>query len=204
MSKKSSIIIAAIVTLFSFVTITWLSCTKPANGPSCSGVVCENAGYCVLDTVNKNGTKVLTPQCACPAGYEGPTCATASVAKYLGTWDITEHVTWSTQPLDNGKDTVYEVLLAKTATNTTFFMNNFFNNANYNDIICDIDSMNTSNFTIDTLSDFHELYAHYQVKWGVGSISGNTINASMFIRFLDATTNWQEDSVTLVLTPHQF
>jgi hypothetical protein len=201
MSKKSSIIITAIVTLVSFFTITWLSCSKPSKNPSCNGVVCENGGRCAMDSILGK----LEPQCICPAGFEGPFCATVEVNKYIGTWDIKQHIDWSDSVKTIGTDTTYSVDLAKTATNTTFFINNFFNNANYNNIICDIDSANSSYFTIDTLSDFHEFYDHYQIKSGYGQIYANdSIIGHMFIRFLTGTTNWHQDSVTIRLYPHHF
>ena len=197
MSKKSSIIITAIVTLVSFFTITWLSCKKPSYPYSCNNLVCLNGANCYTDSVN-------IPHCACPSGYEGPTCATASVNKFLGTWDLKQRVSWSDSANNIGSEASYEVLLSKTATTTTFFMNNFFNNSNYNNIICNIDSTYTYNFAIDTLSDMYELYDHYQIKWGAGYISNNTINGSMLIRFKNATSNWQRDSIYFVLTPHTF
>ncbi len=200
MNKKSSIIITAIVTLISIFTLTWLSCSKPSQPNSCYGVICENGGYCSMDTVKAN---TLGAVCTCPAGFEGPTCATISVDKYLGTWDLKQHIFWSDSANYIGTNSNYSVILEKTATNTTFFINNFFNNPYYNNIICDIDSGNSFRFNIDTLSDFHEYYDHYQVKWGRGTISGNTINDTLFIRFKNGTSNWQQDSLTFQLTPHQ-
>ena len=199
MSKKSSIIVTAIVSLVCFFTVTWLSCGKVSQPYSCIGVVCENGGYCYLDSTYHK------PYCSCPAGFEGPTCAIVSVNKYLGTWDIKQHVWWSDSSAYTGQISNYSVVLQKTATNTTFFIDNFFNNSYYNNIICDIDSPNSYKFVIDTLSDFHEYYNHFQVKWGYGTIYGiDSINATLFIRFKNGTSNWQQDSLTFHLTPHQF
>ena len=196
MSKKSSIIIVAIVTIFSFFTIAWLSCSKPAQPYSCNGIVCENGGYCYQDTLSPH-----MPHCACPSGFEGPFCATISAAKFLGTWDIREHIDWSDSAAYIGRDSIYSVLLQKTATNTTFFLNNFFNNPNYNNIICNVDSATSSHFTIDTLSDFHEHFDHYQILSGYGDIyNGDSIIAHLSLRFLTGTVNWHQDSVTIHLT----
>lgn len=200
MSKKSSIIIAAAATIFSFFTIAWLSCNKPKQPYSCDWTVCENGGYCYQDTLSPH-----IPHCACPSGFEGPTCAIISVAKYIGTWDLREHIDWSDSAKYIGRDSSYTVLLEKTATNTTFFINNFFNDPYYDNIICNIDTLHTSHFTIDTLSNFHMFYDHYKINWGYGDIYANdSIIAHMFIRFKNKTSNWERDSVTIRLAPHHF
>jgi hypothetical protein len=198
MSKKSSIIITAIITLFSFFTIAWLSCSKPADRLSCDGIVCENGGYCYQDVA-----KPHIPHCACPSGYEGPYCATASAAKYIGRWDIKQHIEWSDSVNYIGKDSSYLVDLVNTSTPTTFFINNFFNDVYYNSIICNIDSAHTSNFIIDTLSNFNMFYDRFKIMSGYGTIDNtSTIVAHMNIKFRNKTYNWQQDSITFTLHPH--
>jgi len=200
MSRKSSVVIVAIAAILSFFTIGWLSCKKPGQPHSCDNIVCENGGYCYQDTLLTS-----SPRCACPSGYEGYNCATVSVNKYIGTWDMKEHVDWSDTVAFIGRDSSYFVELNTTSTPTTFFIDNFFNNPFYNNIICNLDSTHTDNFTMDTLSNFHMYYNHYKIKWGEGTIYGHdSIVGHVLLRFLTATSNWHLDSVTFHLVPHKF
>ena len=219
-SKKSSVIIAAILALccvFSAVYIS--SCTKPSKGPSCDNYACENGGYCSVDTFYSNtfyplsngtrcdcpGSGVPTVHCNCPSGFEGPNCASAVVAKYARTWDVTQTVIGSDTVSKVGTSTTYEAFLLQSATPTTFFINNICDSNNYNDIVCTIDSTNSSLFVIDTLSAFHMFYQHFKfTQAGSGSISSNdsTITATIWVRHLNYNVNWQNDTLQLVMTPH--
>ena len=201
-SKKSSLIIAAIVTIFSFTTITWLSCSKPGKSlNSCENYVCENGGYCSVDTVNQ----AYTPGCICPTGYEGANCATASVQKFLGTWDMVQTDTGSDSAASVGVVLKYTVNIYPTATSTTFFIGNLSNNPYYANILCTIDSVpNTSIFFLDTISATRMLYDHYQLLYGSGMISNGSMSGSFATRHLSPTSNWVHDTFTIVMTPHQF
>jgi hypothetical protein len=90
MSKKSSILVAAVVTVFSFFMITWLSCNKPSQPYSCDGIVCINGGHCYQDTLPPH-----KPHCACPSGFEGTNCSTPSVNKFLGPTLLSLLITFS-------------------------------------------------------------------------------------------------------------
>ncbi|MES2701225.1 MAG: calcium-binding EGF-like domain-containing protein [Bacteroidota bacterium] len=194
LSKKRGLVIATVIAFLSFISVTYFSCTKPGNDPrTCSGVYCENGGYCNLGT------------CICPSGFEGKYCATASVAKYVGTWDLTQEVIGSDSMNDIGKDSSYIVFLKKTATPTTFFVNNFFGNANYNNLVCTIDSANTATFRVDTLTPFHMLYNYVHIYDGAhGDITDNKITMHLRVRHLTETVNWQLDTLLITMKPHKF
>lgn len=63
-----------LLTTFAFFSIgsmtLYISCEKDA----CSAVQCQNGGNCVSGI------------CQCPTGYEGTSCQTLSVNRYLGTY----------------------------------------------------------------------------------------------------------------------
>src|ERR1035437_5617075 len=105
--KRGSKFIAATVTFISIITVAWLSCTKVgANLQTCNGIICENGGYCHVDTFTKK------PVCLCPSGYEGSNCATVSVDKYIGTWDMMQVITGS-DSIGFKNDTVHYIVLLK-------------------------------------------------------------------------------------------
>ena len=204
-NKKSSVFIAAIVALLCFLSVVYVSsCTKAGNGATCEGVVCENGGYCLTDTVTTNGNKQLTSHCVCPSGFEGANCATVSANKYLGSWSVVQTVIGSDSAKTIGTDSLYSVLLYASATPTTFMIYNLCGDKNYNDIICSIDSINTSNFTIDSLSAFHMIFDHFKLTQNASGVivSGTSITITkLCIRRLNYNVNWQNDTLSLVMKP---
>lgn len=198
-SKRNSIVLWAVAAVFSFLTVVYVSCSKPGKIESCNGAICENGGYCHMDTLTKK------PKCVCPTGFEGTTCASAVVSKYIGNWNNKQTIVGSDSTEHNGEVSNYVIFLKKSATPTTFLIDNFFNNSFYNGIVCTIDSNDSRHFIIDTLSTFHMVYDHFTMMWGDGHIAANdsAIDAYFCIRFKNQTTNWQVDTVTLHLTPHQ-
>ncbi len=68
------IALSALMTVGTFSTVVYTSCTKDA----CKGVTCQNGGTC------DGGT------CVCPTGYEGSSCETASREKILKTWTASD------------------------------------------------------------------------------------------------------------------
>lgn len=195
-NKKSSLIIAAIATLFCILSVAWFSCNKNATLQRCEGVICENGGYCSYDTATK------VPQCVCPTGFEGASCATASRAKYLGAWYLRQIVIGSDTASYVGDTNIYVVFLDSTATPTTFFINNFANNPLYNQILCSIDSTNTYNFAIDTISAVSMVFNNYKLTFGYGSLSlKDTITGEFGVRHLTPTNNWVDDTVSIMLWP---
>ncbi len=201
-NKKSSVIIAAIVALFCFVSAVYISsCTKPGKETNCDYVVCQNGGYCHVDSINKK----LTPHCICPTGYEGGTCATASVTKFLGSWDVKQVVIGSDSLDIVGKDSLYSVLLYASGTPTTFMIYNLCGDAYYNDIICTIDSINTNKFVIDTLSSFHMIFNFFKLTQNAtGTIIPNTsITTTLYVKRLNYNVNWEHDTLSIFMTPHK-
>ena len=208
LSKKSGVIIATIVALFCFISVVYISsCTKPGKGPTCDNVHCENGGYCSVDT-SFNGTRYnpALVHCNCPSGFEGPNCATVSAAKFLGTWDVKQTIIGSDSVKLVGYDTTYTVLLEATPTPTTFMIVNLCGDITYNDVVCSIDSGNTSYFTIDSNSAFHMIFDHFKLTHNSrGAIAANdsSISATLFTRHLNYNVNWQNDTLQLLLTPHR-
>lgn len=198
--RKSSLFIAAILSLVSFITITWLSCSKGDGSlQRCEGVICENGGYCHMDTVTKK------PKCICPTGYEGANCATGSISKYIGTWDMTQIITGSDTSGFINDTSKFEVFVKRTATPTTFFIDNFADNKYYNEIVCTLDSANSFVFSIDTLSAYHMLFDNYKLTFGYGYITYNdsAIVGTFGVRHLTATSNWVNDTVQIRMYPHK-
>ncbi len=221
-SKKSSVIIAAILALCCVLSTVYLSCSKPKKGATCDDYRCQNGGYCSVDTFYKNvfyphdynsspihcncdTGGILLPHCNCPSGYEGTYCESAFITKYLREWDVTQTVISSDSAATVGRVTKYSAFLLQSGTPTTFFINNICDSSNYNNIICTIDSTNSRNFVIDTLSAFHMFYQHFKfTQEGIGTISADdsTITATLWTRHLNYNVNWQNDVLKLVMKPH--
>jgi len=200
--KKRGIIIAALVSLFSFITVAYISCTRPVDtGHKCNGFICENGGYCYIDSTTQK------PRCVCPIGFEGSDCATPSVNKYIGTWDLTQKIIKSDSVVGpNDSISHYVVTLVQSPTPTTFIINNLAGNPFYSQIICTLDSMNSYHFFIDTVSDFHMLYDDYRILVGSGNISSNDslITATMAIRHLQPSLNWNNETLNIYMTQHKY
>lgn len=193
LTRKGSVFIAAMAAIFSLLSIVYVSCTKVGSAPACNGVICQNGGYC------KSG------HCKCPAGYEGSTCGTLSVKRYFGTWNVHQTCIGSDSSSVVGKDSFYTVFLSQTATPTTFFMDNFLGNPNYNNLICTIDTLNPRHFVVDTSRDFHMWYEYVTVKAGShGDLATDdtTIDVYLVLRRLSPTHNWRNDTMSLIITPH--
>ncbi len=74
MKSIRNIAFSALLTFGAFGAITYTSCNKD----ECKDVVCQNGGTC-----NEGN-------CDCPTGYEGTSCETKSVTKFVGTWAVSE------------------------------------------------------------------------------------------------------------------
>ncbi len=205
--KKGNRLIAAAFTLVCVIGIIWGSCTKPgANLNTCNYYICQNGGYCSMDTFTK---KV---RCFCPVGYEGSNCAVRTVDRYVGTWNMMQVLTGSdSMKYDTGYHKIidtsyYVVMLKKSATPTTFFIDNFSANPYYNNIICSIDTGIKSHFIIDTFSSYHLMWDNYHLVAGQGNILNNDsmIRADLITRHLSPTSNWVNDTFAMFLTRHTF
>ena len=195
LTRKGSLLIAAMAAIVSLFSVVYVSCTKVGDRPACNGLICQNSGYC------KNG------RCKCPAGYEGTTCGTKSVARYYGTWDVHQTTVGSDSASVIGIDSSYTVFLQATATPTTFFIDNFLGNASYNDLLCTMDTLNTHWFGLDSLRDFNMWYEHVYIRPGSAGIladNDSIINAQVIIRRLSASFNWRIDTLQMVMTKHHF
>lgn len=200
-NKKSSVIIAAIVGLFCIMSVVYISsCSKPGIPVSCDGIVCDNGGFCLVNTINKTSA----PECICPAGFEGSNCATASVTKYLGTWSVVQKTIGSDSAKSVGTDSLYNVTIEQSATPTTFMIYNLCGDQNYNDVVCTIDSTNTNSFIIDSTSAFHMIFDHFKLTQNSNGliVPGTSITTILYTRHLDANVNWIHDTFSIVMRPN--
>ena len=201
---KKSVIRIALNAIFIFLYIVYASsCTKPAPGKfSCEGVMCLNGGYCD------------SARCTCPVGYEGANCSVSSVAKYIGTWDVRQIIIGSDSMNHVHDTTHFQAFLKISSTPTSFFFDNFNGDANYNQVVCSIDTPvlnipvldNTNRFTIETISGYSMHYGNYQLQVGGGSIIFSTadteINGQYIVRHTNSTVNWEIDTVAFMMKPH--
>jgi hypothetical protein len=82
--------------------LSFNSCTTDA----CKDVVCQNAGVC------EDGT------CVCAVGYEGTNCQTLVRAKYLGSYNVNETCSASTD--------TYAITIAAGATDGSVTISNIY------------------------------------------------------------------------------
>ena len=192
-SKKSGLVISALAVLSFIFSVAYMSsCTKPIKDfpYSCNNVICNNGGRCD------------SAKCVCPVGYAGPHCDTLIVQKYYGHWKVKSTVVGSDSSNIVGKDTNYMLEIAPTATPTTFFVYNFDKNPYYSEIVCVVDSDKNWEFSFDTTRAVNMLYDHYRIRkgsYGVYDKITNTINCKVFIRRLNSTVNWQNDTLAINL-----
>ncbi len=196
-SNRKTNLFTTLVAFLCFLAVVTMSCKRTDGFIGCEGVVCQNGGVCHVDTLSPS--KKTGPVCHCPTGWEGTDCGAESRVKFYGTWNTEQTIFYSDSPGYVKQVSNYYLSLVASGTPTTFLINNFFNDPYYNKIICMLDSTNSSNFNIDTLSNFEMNYDHYHILWGEGYINNaqNYIVARMAIRFKNKTNNWQIDSVSL-------
>ncbi|MCW3122936.1 MAG: hypothetical protein JWQ38_2428 [Flavipsychrobacter sp.] len=195
-SKKNNVIVATVLAIFSFVAVIYMSCNKPGkDNTKCKNVVCRNGGHC-------NDSS----DCVCPVGYEDTVCGTETVAKYISNWGVKQTIMYSDSIGYKGTDSFYTVALARTATPTTFFITKFNNNDYYSNIVCTLDSINSNHFRIDTISAYQMIYFSYQILSGQGELNAtrDTITANYVTRYRNHTSNWQVDSVRLIMAKHDY
>ncbi|WP_345081096.1 hypothetical protein [Nemorincola caseinilytica] len=166
------------------------SCTRPIpDDPwACNYVYCKNDGRCD------------SARCKCPVGYEGTDCGIAVTDKYIAHWRM-HTVVWASDSANYvGAEKFYNIELATSASNTTFFLNNLDNNSYYNHIICRIDSLDNTHFKFDSTSSLNMYYDRYRIRGGWGNIysrysANDSLMGTLYIQRLNSTVNWQHDTV---------
>jgi len=193
---------AAAITVCAFLSVTYLSCQKTGTALACDGVACQNGGYC------------LSGQCMCPSGYEDSACSSAVATKYIGRWSVLQYVLKSDSGKADGLRENYSVDLRNAATPTAFFIYNFLNNNEYNQVVCAINPDNSYTFTIDTETNAAMRFAPIHFWGAQGSIklghfpsgafhpSLDTINTQFAYQYINSTGNWQTDTLVWVLYNH--
>jgi hypothetical protein len=188
-SKKSGLVITIVGVLSFLLSVTYISsCTKPLedNPWSCNYVFCDNGGTCD------------SGRCLCPIGYEGSDCSKKSVAKFYGRWRVTATNIGSDTARLIGKDSVYDIEFKESASLTTFFIYNFNNNSNYNNVLCRVDSINKNDFAIDTTMAQNMFYDNYRIRGGFGFLyKDDSVDATVYIRSINSNVNWQNDTFRL-------
>ena len=195
LTKKSRIVIAALGSIFCFLSAVYVSCTKPGPKPSCNGVVCKNGGYC-----NRGA-------CTCSVGWEGTDCGIESIARYIGTWDVDQRIIGSDSPAVIGRSKTYQSFHYKTATPTTFFIHDFLGNPTYNELLCVLDSADHNNFVLDSVRDQNMIFGTVYIRPGSkGSYDPATqkIHANFIVRHLTPTHNWEIDTYQIDMRRHIF
>jgi len=119
-----NIVVAAFITLGTFATVVYTSCTRD----HCNNVACLNGGSC--DGGN----------CTCPAGYEGLRCETYSRDKYVGNYNGSDSCTIY-------GDNQYPLHFFAVTTNPVeMTLKNILNNAN-DSALCTMRSVDSFTFT---------------------------------------------------------
>lgn len=194
-SKKSGLVSTCFGVLsFLLAVISMSSCVHqiPDDPWACNYVYCQNGGRCD------------SAKCKCPTGYEGKDCSIATTDKYIGTWKM-HTIVWGSDSAEYvGAVKYYFLELASSASNTTFFMHNFDDNPYYNHIICRIDSNDNNHFKFDSTMPTNMFYDHYRIRGGWANIynkdmivngARDSIAGLIYIRRLNATVNWQNDTL---------
>ena len=174
------------------LAFAYQSCVKPGGPRLCNNVECLNGSYC------------LKGQCMCPAGYEGTNCATPAVDKFIGAWRVRQVVTGSDSFKVKGKDTTYTIQINRTTTPTTFFIDNFLGDPQFNSIVGIIDSTYKYSFCLDTARDLNMWYKNINIRFGSGGefvSSPKSIWASVILRYINYNHNWQVDTLRMDMTP---
>ena len=221
-NKKNRTLIKVAIVILSFAAISYFSCTKVGKAPICNGVKCFNGAFCNdsfanaqylaqskdKDTLNPSYVYRDSPngKCMCPVGYEGKYCEKAKISKYFGTWYVKQVYIGSDSATYVGKDSLYSIVIDTTNTPTTFYIQNFMGNLNYNKIICTMDSANSYTFVIDTMSSVQMWFAPSDFHGGKGYIApdGSTIFATFSIKMTDATHNWKQDTFNVYMQKMPF
>ena len=206
-ARKNEIVTVIVVATIYALFAVYMSCSKPGGAPLCRNVVCNNGGYC--DKGN----------CSCAFGYEGLHCDSAFAMKFAGAWDTWQTTIGSDSVREKGTEISYISYLKLTATPTTFFINNFMGNASYNQLVCVIDSANTTHFVLDSTRGHGMIYDNVFVmpdskgmiyltdpnKYHLSNIVQLPylrIQAQFIVRKLTTTHNWRTDTLSLIMTPH--
>ena len=93
----------------------------------------------------------------------------------------------------------FSMELKPSATLSTFFIYNFDNNPNYNNVLCRIDSVDHDKFTIDTSAAQNMYYDIYMIKKGGGNIAADSITGMLYTRRITSTFNWRSDTFKIIM-----
>lgn len=123
-------ILTGITAVFCVLSFLFVACKDKTSDPQpnkCTGVVCENGGWCQAGT------------CACPRGFEGSKCQDKWNRRYVGKWEFEEKVLHSSKA-DNVGDSIKYVATIKEKDNNPvrFFIDDFMGNAAYDNVSCEI------------------------------------------------------------------
>jgi len=188
--KKSynKILLTALVTIFAFVSVTYVSCIKKtANPASCDYHACENGGICYRAT------------CNCPAGYDSTYCNTRWIDKYPGKWSVSEKVTGSNFPWIKGTDSTYVIKVRKGGTLTSLLVDSFLNNTYYHDIPLQITTSSTISFSPYYCP--YNVNPAFSIKSGTGALDATkTKITGTYYRVLQAPLGEQRDTVDYTMT----
>jgi hypothetical protein len=188
--KKSynKILLTAIVTVFAFISVTYVSCIKYTKNPlSCDYHACQNGGICYHAV------------CNCPAGYDSTYCNTMWSDKYPGLWTVSEVVTGSNYPWRKGLDSAYTIKVRKGGTTTSLLVDSFMNNTYYHDIPLQITTSSTISFN-PYFCPYNTVPA-FAIKGGTGALDVTTYTMKgTYYRDIQDSLGTARDTVNYTMT----
>lgn len=138
MKSKQTIFAVLGITALIFSLVLYTSCRKKiyVSTDSCANVVCKNGGICTHGT------------CSCPNGYEDDDCGTASLSRYIGTWQMHDSVIGSDHPSALGTGSIYNITIDSVpGTSTRFYLNGITGNMGFSHLPCKMEDTLTRIFT---------------------------------------------------------
>lgn len=188
MKKRNTyILVVSILTLFSFMSVGYMSCIKADKNPnSCDYLACQNGGSC------------YHAKCNCPAGYDSTFCNTMWVSKYPGFWTMTEKIVGSNYPArKNNKDSVFVIKIKAGGTPTSMIIDSMLNSRYYSDISCAL--------TTATSWSFNTFFTPYNVppftiRGGYGILNNDSTMTGKYYRDLQTQNlGLVHDTVTFTM-----
>ena len=186
--RYNNILFAALITVFAFVSVTYVSCIKYEKNPySCDYHACLNGGVCYHGV------------CSCPAGYDSTYCNTLWVDKYPGRWSVSEKVRTSNFPWAVGQDSVYIISVRKGGTQTSLLVDSFMHNWYYHDIPLQITTSTTISFS-PYFCPYNTVPA-FTIRGGNGSLDvTNSSIKGTYYREIQAQLGTERDTVDYTMT----
>lgn len=186
-NRKSGILLTALAVMMAFSSMLYISCNKDEGSSitgeiSCLEVLCLNGGTCV------------DGECMCPTGYYGDSCQLSWSSRYIGSYTVTETITWSSNATLIGNDSIYNARISQSSVPQIFFIDSLVGNPKFNSVTGIVDST-TENFMFQANEAI--FYNNLIIQGGKGSINDSSDKLTgVYARQLkDSMGNTRTDSV---------